>query len=92
MLELGMSLLRGNLVIVDSASLGAALRAAHGWVCHEKQSFVPMASILDLAVKVNNNAFECSLKAKTGSADLHRHYGHLASVRAEIEHQLLHET
>jgi xylulokinase len=74
---------------IDSASLGAALRAAHGWVCQEKQSFVPMALILDLAVKVNN-AFECSLKAETGSADLHHHYGRLASVRAEIEQQLLH--
>lgn len=73
----------------DSAALGAALRAAHGWVCKEDGAFVPMASVLEHANK--ENAFQCNLQAKMGTVELHDQYGDLAAVRVKIEQQLLDE-
>ncbi|XP_024391819.1 xylulose kinase 2 isoform X2 [Physcomitrium patens] len=74
----------------DSAALGAALRAAHGWICQEQGTFVPMASVLKQAS--GENAFQCHLQAKAGSDELHAQYGDLAPVRAKIEQQLLGES
>ncbi|KAG0629277.1 hypothetical protein M758_1G090400 [Ceratodon purpureus] len=72
----------------DSAALGAALRAAHGWICKEKGAFVPMASVLEHAN--TENAFQCNLQAKD-TVELHDQYGNLAAVRVKIEQQLLDE-
>lgn len=69
--------------------MGAALRAAHGWMCQEEDAFVPLASILERANQ--ENAFQCSLLAKKGSRELHHKYGQLAEVRMAIEQQLLEE-
>lgn len=69
--------------------MGAALRAAHGWICKEKGTFVPLASILKHASK--ETAFQCSLLAKKGTRELHDKYGQLATVRVQIEQQLLEE-
>lgn len=73
----------------DSAALGAALRAAHGWICKQKGAFVSMAYVLEHANK--ENAFQCNLQAKMGTSALHDQYGKLAAVRVEIEQQLLEE-
>jgi xylulokinase len=75
--------------LADSAALGAALRAVHGWVCKEDGAFVPMASVLEHAN--TENAFQCNLQAKMGTVELHDQYGDLAAVRVKIEQQLLDE-
>ena len=48
-----------------------------------------MASVLEHANK--ENAFQCDLQAKMGSIQLHKQYGDLAAVRAQIEQKLLDE-
>lgn len=73
----------------DSAPLGAALRAAQGWICKKKGSFVPVTTLLEGASQ--ETAFQCSLLAKKGSRELHEQYGQLAEVRVQIEQQLLAE-
>lgn len=73
----------------DSAPLGAAIRAAHGWICKETDGFVPLASILERASHAS--AFRWTLLAKKGSDELHEQYGELAAIRVEIEQQLLDE-
>ncbi|GJZ98045.1 hypothetical protein Tco_0670498 [Tanacetum coccineum] len=44
-----------------SASLGVALRAAHGWLCKSKGSFVPISSMYK--DKLENTAFGSKLVA-----------------------------
>jgi xylulokinase len=73
----------------DSAALGGALRAAHGWVCKEEGTFVPMTSVLEQAS--TDSSFQCNLKAEMGTRELHDRYGQLAAVRVKMEEQLLHE-
>jgi len=74
----------------DSAALGGALRAAHGWVCKMKGGFVPMTSVLEQACSLTSS-FQCNLKAEMDSPELHDQYGQLAAARVELEEQLLHE-
>ncbi|CAM6040358.1 unnamed protein product [Sphagnum compactum] len=73
----------------DSASLGAALRAAHGWICNRTGGFVPIALMFSNAAE--DSAIQCHLRAAAGPTDLHDGYGQLASVRAKLEQQLLDE-
>jgi xylulokinase len=73
----------------DSASLGAALRAAHGWICNRTGEFVPIALMFSNAAE--DSAIQCHLRAAAGPSDLHDGYGQLASVRAKLEQQLLDE-
>ncbi|KAK6139052.1 hypothetical protein DH2020_027202 [Rehmannia glutinosa] len=52
----------------DSASLGAALRAAHGWLCHEKGGFVPMKYLyMD---KLEKTSLNCKLSVAAGDKEL----------------------
>jgi len=74
---------------VDSAALGGALRAAHGWVCKMEGGFVPMTSVLEQAS--TDGSFQCNLKAEMDSLELHEQYGKLAATRVKMEEKLLHE-
>lgn len=51
----------------DSASLGAALRAAHGWLCSQKGSFIPMSSLYE--DKLDKTSLSCKLAVKAGDLE-----------------------
>ncbi|KAL6297229.1 hypothetical protein ACE6H2_005371 [Prunus campanulata] len=70
----------------DSASLGAALRAAHGWLCHNKGSFVPFKCLYEK--KVENTSLKSKLVA-TLDTHLVPKYGLMAKKRLEIENRLV---
>nr|XP_043635781.1 xylulose kinase 2 [Erigeron canadensis]XP_043635782.1 xylulose kinase 2 [Erigeron canadensis] len=73
----------------DSASLGAALRAAHGWLCNNKGSFVPITSMYK--EKLEKTAFGCKLVATAEDDKLVAKYALLVKKRMEIENQLVHK-
>lgn len=71
----------------DSASLGAALRAAHGWLCNKKGSFVPISSMyMD---KMDKTSLNCKLAATAGDQKLVAKYAMLMKKRIEIENRLI---
>lgn len=71
----------------DSASLGAALRAAHGWLCNKKGSFVPISSMyMD---KMDQTSLNCKLAATAGDQNLVAKYATLMKKRIEIENRLV---
>ncbi|KAM1014359.1 hypothetical protein ACFX2C_044354 [Malus domestica] len=70
----------------DSASLGAALRAAHGWLCNNNGSFVPFKCLYE------HKTENASLKSKLAAIpDIHLvpKYGLMAMKRLEIENRLV---
>ncbi|KAF9601438.1 hypothetical protein IFM89_020205 [Coptis chinensis] len=67
----------------DSASLGAALRAAHGWLCNRKGSFIPFSGIYEN--KLENSSVSCKLSMPAGDAQLLSKYTLLMKKRIEIE-------
>ncbi|GER30018.1 xylulose kinase, partial [Striga asiatica] len=70
----------------DSASMGAALRAAHGWLCNKKGIFVPISNMyMD---KLENTSLDCKL-AVTGDQHLLSKYTLLMKKRLEIENRLV---
>ncbi|KAK6160556.1 hypothetical protein DH2020_003937 [Rehmannia glutinosa] len=70
-----------------SASLGAALRAAHGWLCHEKGGFVPMKYLyMD---KLEKTSLNCKLSVAAGDKELVAKYTLLMKKRVEIENELV---
>ncbi|CAI9273692.1 unnamed protein product [Lactuca saligna] len=73
----------------DSASLGAALRAAHGWVCENKGSFVPIFYLYK--DKLEKTAFGCKAVATITAQDneLVAKYAHFMKKRMEIENRLV---
>ncbi|XP_048332198.2 xylulose kinase 2 [Ziziphus jujuba] len=71
----------------DSASLGAALRAAHGWLCNKNGTFVPISSMYK--DKLENTSLGCKLAAKAGDQQLVSKYGLLMKKRMEIENRLV---
>ncbi|KAG5543726.1 hypothetical protein RHGRI_016475 [Rhododendron griersonianum] len=71
----------------DSASLGAALRAAHGWLCNKKGSFVPIS--LMYADKLDKTSLGCKLSAAAGDKELVAKYGLFMHKRLEIENRLV---
>ncbi|XP_010482243.1 PREDICTED: xylulose kinase-like [Camelina sativa] len=71
----------------DSASLGAALRAAHGWLCNKKGSFVPISNLYE--GKLEKTSLNCKLKVKAGDANVASTYGLLMTKRMEIENKLV---
>lgn len=73
--------------LADSASLGAALRAAHGWMCSKKGSFVPIASLYK--DKLEMSALNCKLSVSAWSQELTSKYALLMKKRIEIENQLV---
>lgn len=71
----------------DSASLGAALRAAHGWVCKENGSFVPISSMYK--EKLEKTSLSCKLSVSAGDQQLVSKYALLMKKRVEIENRLV---
>lgn len=71
----------------DSASLGAALRAIHGWLCSSKGSFVPFSQIYEN--KLENSALSCKLSMAAGDRELLSKYSMLMKKRIEIEDRLV---
>lgn len=73
--------------LTDSASLGAALRAAHGWLCKEKGSFVPISSMYK--EKLEKTSLSCKLSVSAGDQQLVSKYALLMKKRVEIENRLV---
>ncbi|KAK3231149.1 hypothetical protein Dsin_003030 [Dipteronia sinensis] len=71
----------------DSASLGAALRAAHGYLCSKKGSFVPIAGMYK--DKLEKTSLNCKLSVKAGDQQLVSKYGVMMKKRMEIENRLV---
>lgn len=71
----------------DSASLGAALRAAHGWVCQKEGKFVPISQLYE--EKSEDTSLTCKLAAPAGDKDLYSKYGSIMSERMKIEQELV---
>lgn len=81
------SSLKSCFLLADSASLGAALRAAHGWLCNKKGSFVPISSMyMD---KMEKTSLNCKLAATAGDQKLVAKYATLMKKRTEIENRLI---
>lgn len=71
----------------DSASLGAALRAAHGWLCNQKGKFVPIS---DMYIrKLEETSLSCKLTVPAADQDLIDKYTLLMKKRLEIENRLI---
>ncbi|KAE8125951.1 hypothetical protein FH972_020711 [Carpinus fangiana] len=71
----------------DSASLGAALRAAHGWLCKEKGSFIPISGMYK--DKLEKTSLGCKLSVSAGDQQLVSKYALLMKKRMEIENRLV---
>lgn len=71
----------------DSASLGAALRAAHGWLCNKAGSFVPISVMYDC--KLEKTSLCCKLCMPAGDSQLHSKYTLLMKKRNEIEDRIV---
>ncbi|KAL9313497.1 hypothetical protein ACSQ67_018949 [Phaseolus vulgaris] len=71
----------------DSASLGAALRAAHGLLCKKKGSFIPISEMyMDKAEKTS---LSCKLAVNAGDEELVSKYASIMKKRIEIENRLV---
>ncbi|KAJ0025629.1 hypothetical protein Pint_08569 [Pistacia integerrima] len=71
----------------DSASLGAALRAAHGYLCSKKGSFVSISSIYK--DKLEKTSLNCKLSVTAGDQNLVSKYAVMLKKRMEIEKRLV---
>ncbi|XP_010266792.1 PREDICTED: xylulose kinase-like isoform X2 [Nelumbo nucifera] len=71
----------------DSASLGAALRAAHGWLCNNKSCFVPISSMYK--EKLETTSLNCKLSMASGDPKLYSRYTYLLRRRMKIEDNLV---
>ncbi|XP_043692044.1 xylulose kinase 2 [Telopea speciosissima] len=71
----------------DSASLGAALRAAHGWLCNSKESFVPILGLYK--DKLEKTSLNCKLSKTAGDPELFSKYTLFMKKRMEIEDHLV---
>ncbi|KAL5074027.1 hypothetical protein RYX36_013011 [Vicia faba] len=71
----------------DSASLGAAVRAAHGWLCHKQGGFLPISDMyMD---KLEKTSLSCKLSASAGDQELFSKYAAVLKKRTEIENRLV---
>ncbi|CAL9088541.1 unnamed protein product [Musa textilis] len=71
----------------DSASLGAALRAAHGWLCNKEGRFVPISCLY--GDKLDKTSMSAKLAFPAGDADLLSKYTVLVNKRMQIEKNLV---
>ncbi|KAF7830080.1 xylulose kinase 2 [Senna tora] len=71
----------------DSASLGAALRAAHGFLCNEKGGFVPISNMY--MNKLEKTSMSCKLSVNAGDKQLVSKYALFMKKRIEIENRLV---
>lgn len=76
-----------KLVWTDSASLGAALRAAHGLLCNKNGSFVPISDMYKS--KLDKTSLGCKLAVGAGDKELITKYGFVMKKRMEIENHLV---
>lgn len=73
--------------MTDSASLGAAVRAAHGWLCNKKGGFLPISDMyMD---KLEKTSLSCKLSASAGDQELFSKYAAVMKKRTEIEIRLV---
>ncbi|PNX97034.1 xylulose kinase-like protein [Trifolium pratense] len=71
----------------DSASLGAAVRAAHGWLCNKKGGYLPISNMyMD---KLEKTSLSCKLSVNAGDQELVSKYGAIMKKRTEIENRLV---
>ncbi|KAF3781569.1 hypothetical protein EJ110_NYTH36604 [Nymphaea thermarum] len=71
----------------NSASLGAALRAAHGWICEKRRSFVPISFLYN--DKLDETSLSCKLSASAHDKKHIAKYGLMMKKRVEIEDKLV---
>ncbi|XP_010943282.1 xylulose kinase 2 [Elaeis guineensis] len=71
----------------DSASLGAALRAAHGWLCNNEGGFVPISSMYE--DKLDKTSLSAKLAVPAGDKELLSKYTLIMKKRMEIEKNLV---
>ncbi|KAK7352934.1 hypothetical protein VNO80_18365 [Phaseolus coccineus] len=71
----------------DSASLGAALRAAHGLLCNKKGSFIPISEMYQ--DKAGKTSLSCKLAVNAGDQELVSKYASIMKKRIEIENRLV---
>jgi xylulokinase len=73
--------------LTDSASLGAAVRAAHGWLCNKKGGYLPISNMyMD---KLEKTSLNCKLSASAGDQELVSKYAAIMKKRTEIENRLV---
>ncbi|AES73920.1 putative xylulokinase [Medicago truncatula] len=71
----------------DSASLGAAVRAAHGWLCNKKGGHLPISDMyMD---KLEKTSLSCKLSASAGDQEVVSKYATIMKKRTEIENHLV---
>lgn len=71
----------------DSASLGAAVRAAHGWLCNKKGGHLPISDMyMD---KLEKTSLSCKLSASAGDQEVVSKYAAIMKKRTEIENRLV---
>ncbi|KAJ3696159.1 hypothetical protein LUZ60_001536 [Juncus effusus] len=75
----------------DSASLGAAVRAAHGWLCNKEGKFVPISKIYEGELEKTALSTKLAVPAGETEADneLLEKYTLLMKKRLEIERELV---
>ncbi|KAK3125841.1 hypothetical protein QOZ80_7BG0610390 [Eleusine coracana subsp. coracana] len=75
----------------DSASLGAALRAAHGWLCNAEGSFVPISCLYEGNLERTSLGSKLVVPAgeKDEDRELLKKYTLLMRKRMEIERRLV---
>ncbi|PKA47482.1 xylulokinase [Apostasia shenzhenica] len=71
----------------DSASLGAALRAAHGWLCNKEGGFVPISRLY--SDKLDKTSLKAMLAEPAGHKELLSRYTLLMKKRIQIEKNLV---
>lgn len=75
----------------DSASLGAALRAAHGWLCNRQGEFVPVSCVY--SGRLDRTSLSMKLAVPFGDSEgdieLLNNYTLLMKKRLEIEQELV---
>jgi xylulokinase len=80
-----------GLVVADSASLGAALRAAHGWLCKQQGDFVPISRLY--SGRLEKTSLSMKLAVPFGDcqrdAELLNNYTLLVNKRLAIEQELV---
>ena len=71
----------------DSAAVGAALRAAHGWLCKERCEFVSFAQVVECGM--GDSALKLTLVAQGGVGEDRVLYERAVQERMALEGQLL---
>ncbi|XP_040385762.1 xylulose kinase 2 isoform X3 [Oryza brachyantha] len=73
----------------DSASLGAALRAAHGWTCNQQGKFVPVSYLHSGRLNRTSLKLAAPFGDSEEDIDLLNNYTLLMKKRLEIEQKLV---